>query len=84
MKYCFLMTEISFNFRGPKFKFFKPLTNFERLHLDAVGAIHETSGLETTPVMIHPGENSKSPAEIMRILTEAGAKESKIVMGHLD
>jgi hypothetical protein len=40
--------------------------------------------LETTPITIHPGRNPEAPFEILRILTEAGAKADKVVMGHLD
>ena len=60
------------------------MTAFEQKHLKAVGSLHETSGLETVPITIHPGRNPRAPFEILRILTEAGAKENKIVMGHLD
>ena len=30
------------------------------------------------------GRNNRAPHEIMRVLLEAGAKQDKIVIGHLD
>lgn len=36
------------------------------------------------PVIIHPGRNHAAPAEIVRILQEAGGDISKTVMSHLD
>lgn len=61
-----------------------PITEWERRHLQAAGMLHEQPGFETAPISIHPGRNEKAPEEIVRILTEAGGKEEKIVMGHLD
>jgi len=61
-----------------------PLTNWERRHLQSAGMLHEQSGMESVPISIHPGRNETAPAEIMRVLTEAGGKPDKIVMGHLD
>ena len=61
-----------------------PLTPWEKRHLQAAGSLHEQSGTSTVPISIHPGRNEDAPAEICRILTEAGAKEEKIAMGHLD
>ena len=36
------------------------------------------------PVIIHPGRSSEAPAEIIRILQEAGGDITKTVMSHLD
>lgn len=36
------------------------------------------------PVIIHPGRDSNAPAEVVRILQEAGGDISKTVMSHLD
>ncbi|XP_041848215.1 phosphotriesterase-related protein-like [Melanotaenia boesemani] len=36
------------------------------------------------PVIIHPGRNPAAPAEVIRILQEAGGDISKTVMSHLD
>lgn len=36
------------------------------------------------PVIIHPGRNAAAPAEVVRILQEAGGDISKTVMSHLD
>ncbi|XP_029310033.1 N-acetyltaurine hydrolase [Cottoperca gobio] len=36
------------------------------------------------PVIIHPGRNPEAPAEVLRILQEAGGDISKTVMSHLD
>ena len=63
-----------------------PLTQWERRHLQSAASLHETGGggLEMVPISIHPGRDNKAPAEIMRILLEAGARQSKVIMGHLD
>ncbi|XP_029653557.1 phosphotriesterase-related protein [Octopus sinensis] len=58
-----------------------PLTDSERKVLRAAGMAQEHTGC---PIIIHPGRNPKSPAEILRILTEAGAKADQIVISHLD
>ncbi|XP_013380141.1 phosphotriesterase-related protein-like [Lingula anatina] len=36
------------------------------------------------PVIIHPGRHSQSPAEVVRILQEAGGNAEHTVMSHLD
>ncbi|XP_036371099.1 phosphotriesterase-related protein isoform X2 [Octopus sinensis] len=58
-----------------------PLTDSERKVLRAAGMAQEHTGC---PIIIHPGRNPKSPAEILRILMEAGAKADQIVISHLD
>ncbi|XP_014787151.1 phosphotriesterase-related protein [Octopus bimaculoides] len=58
-----------------------PLTDSERKVLRAAGMTQEHTGC---PIIIHPGRNPKAPAEILRILTEAGAKADQIVISHLD
>ena len=70
--------------KSRKYKFLKPITDFERRHLQAAGALHETVGTSSAPITIHPGRYHTAPGEIMRILLEAGAKADKVVMGHLD
>ena len=36
------------------------------------------------PVIIHPGRHHEAPAEIIRVLGEAGGNIGKTVMSHLD
>ena len=36
------------------------------------------------PLTIHPGRGPESPAELVRIVQEAGGDASKTVMDHLD
>ena len=56
-----------------------PLTLNNRRHLEAVADQDKS-----VPISIHPGRHIEAPLEIVRILSEAGANEEKISMGHLD
>ncbi|OWK59698.1 Phosphotriesterase-related protein [Lonchura striata] len=58
-----------------------PLTPSEHRVLQATAQAQAQLGC---PVIIHPGRNSNSPFQIIRILQEAGADASKTVMSHLD
>uniref|UniRef100_A0A803VL75 N-acetyltaurine hydrolase n=1 Tax=Ficedula albicollis TaxID=59894 RepID=A0A803VL75_FICAL len=58
-----------------------PLTPSEHRVLQATAQAQAQLGC---PVIIHPGRNSESPFQILRILQEAGADASKTVMSHLD
>ncbi|XP_066054476.1 phosphotriesterase-related protein isoform X2 [Chamaea fasciata] len=58
-----------------------PLTPSEHRVLQATAEAQSQLGC---PVIIHPGRNSDSPFQIIRILQEAGADASKTVMSHLD
>ncbi|XP_066172867.1 phosphotriesterase-related protein isoform X2 [Sylvia atricapilla] len=58
-----------------------PLTPSEHRVLQATAQAQSQLGC---PVIIHPGRNSDSPFQVIRILQEAGADASKIVMSHLD
>lgn len=58
-----------------------PITPFERKVLKSAGQIQEELG---SPVNIHPGRDETAPKEAMRIFTEAGGRESKTVMSHLE
>ena len=54
---------------------------FERRSLRATASVQSSLGV---PVIIHPGRHHESPAEIVRILQEAGGDISRTVMSHLD
>lgn len=58
-----------------------PITESESKVLKA--AAHAQAQLGC-PVIIHPGRNAAAPAEVVRILQEAGGDISKTVMSHLD
>ncbi|XP_009477363.1 N-acetyltaurine hydrolase isoform X2 [Pelecanus crispus] len=58
-----------------------PLTQSEHRVLQATAQAQSQLGC---PIIIHPGRNSDSPFQIIRILQEAGADASKTVMSHLD
>nr|XP_032602547.2 phosphotriesterase-related protein isoform X2 [Taeniopygia guttata] len=58
-----------------------PLTPSEHRVLQATAQAQAQLGC---PIIIHPGRNSDSPFQIIRILQEAGADASKTVMSHLD
>lgn len=58
-----------------------PITESERKVLRA--AAHAQTQLGC-PVIIHPGRNPAAPAEVVRILQEAGGDIDKTVMSHLD
>ncbi|KAL0966258.1 hypothetical protein UPYG_G00293060 [Umbra pygmaea] len=58
-----------------------PITESEKRVLRATAHAQTELGC---PVIIHPGRNPGAPAEIVRILQEAGGDISKTVMSHLD
>ncbi|KAJ4937250.1 hypothetical protein JOQ06_001829 [Pogonophryne albipinna] len=58
-----------------------PITESERKVLRATAHAQTQLGC---PVIIHPGRNPAAPAEVLRILQEAGGDISKTVMSHLD
>ncbi|KAJ7322278.1 hypothetical protein JRQ81_018565 [Phrynocephalus forsythii] len=58
-----------------------PLTESENKVLQATAHAQSQLGC---PVIIHPGRNSNSPFQIVRILQEAGGDISKTVMSHID
>lgn len=58
-----------------------PLTDNERKVLHAAATAQQETG---SAILIHPGRDENAPIEILRILSEAGANISKVIMGHLD
>lgn len=58
-----------------------PITQSETRVLRATAQAQAQLGC---PVIIHPGRNPAAPAEVVRILQEAGGDISKTVMSHLD
>ena len=58
-----------------------PLTPAEKKSLLAAASAQSQTG---APLIIHPGRCDASPAEIVRILQEAGADVKKTVISHLD
>ncbi len=58
-----------------------PLTNNERKSLLASAVAQRETG---AAVLIHPGRHPDAPAEILEILSNAGADISRVIMGHLD
>lgn len=58
-----------------------PLTEFEKRSLRSAATVQTELG---SPVIIHPGRNSKAPAEIMQVFLEAGGQANRTVMSHLD
>ncbi|KAM3603962.1 uncharacterized protein V6R79_004624 [Siganus canaliculatus] len=58
-----------------------PITDSETKVLRATAHAQAQLGC---PVIIHPGRNPAAPAEVVRILQEAGGDISKTVMSHLD
>lgn len=58
-----------------------PITESETKVLRATAHAQAQLGC---PVIIHPGRNPAAPAEVVRILQEAGGDISKTVMSHLD
>ncbi|XP_024247071.1 phosphotriesterase-related protein isoform X3 [Oncorhynchus tshawytscha] len=58
-----------------------PITDSEKKVLQATAHAQTELGC---PVIIHPGRNPGAPAEIVRLLQEAGGDISKTVMSHLD
>ncbi|XP_014853776.1 PREDICTED: phosphotriesterase-related protein [Poecilia mexicana] len=58
-----------------------PITESEKKVLRATAHAQSQLGC---PVIIHPGRDPAAPAEVVRILQEAGGDISKTVMSHLD
>lgn len=58
-----------------------PLTDNERKVLRAAARAQRETG---SAILIHPGQNERAPAEIISILSEAGADISRTIIGHLD
>ncbi|XP_068605115.1 phosphotriesterase-related protein [Brachionichthys hirsutus] len=58
-----------------------PVTDSEKNVLKATAHAQARLGC---PVIIHPGRNHAAPAEIIRILQEAGGDINKTVMSHMD
>ncbi|XP_022046838.1 phosphotriesterase-related protein [Acanthochromis polyacanthus] len=58
-----------------------PITESEAKVLRATAQAQAQLGC---PVIIHPGRDAAAPAEVVRILQEAGGDISKTVMSHLD
>lgn len=58
-----------------------PITDSEKKVLRATAQAQAQLGC---PVIIHPGRNPAAPAEVVRILQEAGGNIGKTVMSHLD
>ncbi|XP_061888507.1 phosphotriesterase-related protein-like [Entelurus aequoreus] len=58
-----------------------PITESERKVLKATAQAQAQLGC---PVIIHPGRNPAAPAEVVRVLQEAGGDIGKTVMSHLD
>ncbi|XP_029380388.1 N-acetyltaurine hydrolase isoform X2 [Echeneis naucrates] len=58
-----------------------PITESEKKVLRATAQAQAQLGC---PVIIHPGRDPAAPAEVVRILQEAGGDISKTVMSHLD
>lgn len=58
-----------------------PLQDREKKSLRACARAQKRTGAAIT---IHPGRHENSPMEIIRILDEAGADISRVIMGHID
>ncbi|CAL8313046.1 N-acetyltaurine hydrolase [Gadus morhua] len=58
-----------------------PITDSEKKVLRATAHAQAQLGC---PVIIHPGRNPTAPAEVVRVLREAGGDIGKTVMSHLD
>ena len=58
-----------------------PLTTNERKSLSAAAIAQQESG---AAILIHPGRHPDAPAEILDILANGGADNSRVIMGHLD
>ena len=58
-----------------------PLTTNERKSLSAAAIAQQQTG---TAILIHPGRNPDAPAEILELLANSGADNSRVIMGHLD
>ena len=58
-----------------------PLRPTERKVLRATARAQRLTG---APILIHPGRDQSSPAEIMEILLESGADPKRVIVGHLE
>ncbi len=58
-----------------------PLTTNERKSLSAAAIAQQQTG---AAILIHPGRNPDAPAEILELLANSGADNSRVIMGHLD
>ena len=58
-----------------------PLHPNERKVLRATARAQRSTG---APILIHPGRDQSSPAEIMEILLESGADPKRVIVGHLE
>ena len=58
-----------------------PLHPNERKVLRATARAQRLTG---APILIHPGRDQSSPAEIMEILQESGADPKRVIVGHLE
>ena len=58
-----------------------PLHRNERKVLRATARAQRKTG---APILIHPGRDQSSPAEIMSILVDSGADPDRLIFGHLD
>lgn len=58
-----------------------PLHPRERVALEAMAAAQRSTGL---PMMIHPGRDPRAVAEIIAIVSAAGADLTRLILAHLD
>ena len=58
-----------------------PLTDNERKSLAAAAIAQRETG---AAILIHPGRHPDAPAEILEVLSDAGAHIPRVIMGHLD
>ena len=58
-----------------------PLLDRERVVLRAAAIAQATTG---AGLMVHPGRDPRAPAEIVRILADAGADLERVAIAHLD
>ena len=60
-----------------------PLLDVEKRSIQASAEAQQAMGGQV-PVSFHPGRNSKSPFEILRIFSEAGGKIDRTIMSHVE
>lgn len=58
-----------------------PMTANERKSLHAAAIAQQETG---AAILIHPGRHPEAPAEILDLLANFGANNSRVIMGHLD
>jgi len=58
-----------------------PLHDFEKKVVSAAAQVQEQL---KCPVSIHPGRNSESPGQVLRIFQESGGNAGKLALCHLD